>query len=211
MPDVPWRHLVDALPSRVNLLAVSKGKPASEIRALAELGQLDFGESRLQEALPKLHSLRDLLNLRWHFIGHLQSNKVRAVVRSFSWIHSVDSLPLAERISRISGEEGCSPQIMLQVKFRKDFNKGGFDPTLLGRLWPELRKLPNITIIGLMTMAPKNLDLLDRQNLFRDCRELANQLGLADCSMGMSQDWEQAVEAGATWVRLGSAVFGATL
>ena len=124
--SVRWRDLVDSLPVGVHLLAVSKGHPAALIRQLAELGQQDFGESRLQEALPKLEALADLKVLRWHFIGRLQANKVRAVVRSFAVIHSVDSQPLAERISRIAAEENCCPEVLLQVKLRDDPTKGGF-------------------------------------------------------------------------------------
>ncbi len=197
------------LPASVQLLAVSKGHPASSIRALADLGQLQFGESRLQEALPKLKELSDIKSLRWHFIGRLQSNKVRVVVKSFEVIHSVDSLALAERISRISGEEKCVPEIMFQVKFREDPTKGGFSPENLIENWPSLIRLPNLKLVGLMTMAPINLGLEEKRLLFRDCRTLADQLDLSDCSMGMSNDWQEALKAGSTWLRLGSALFGA--
>jgi|TARA_B100000959_G_scaffold139188_1_gene146280 hypothetical protein len=195
----------------VHLLAVSKGHPAALIRQLAELGQQDFGESRLQEALPKLEALADLKVLRWHFIGRLQANKVRAVVRSFAVIHSVDSQPLAERISRIAAEENCCPEVLLQVKLRDDPTKGGFSLEQLKQAWPELVQLPHLKIIGLMTMAPLALDLEQRQELFRDCRDLADQLDLSDCSMGMSGDWPVAIKAGATWLRLGSILFGARI
>ena len=203
-----WRQLVKCLPSGVNLLAVSKGHPSSSIRSLAELGQIDFGESRLQEALPKLDALKDFKNIRWHFIGRLQSNKVRGVVKSFDVIHSVDSCPLAERISRIAEEESKAPQIFLQVKFLEDLNKGGFAPQDLLQKWPKLLKLTNLKILGLMTMSPKGLDLQGRISLFRNCRDLTNQLDLKDCSMGMSGDWKEAVQEGATWLRLGSSLFG---
>ncbi|HGY5536477.1 MAG: YggS family pyridoxal phosphate-dependent enzyme [Prochlorococcus sp.] len=209
--SVRWRDLVDSLPVGVHLLAVSKGHPAALIRQLAELGQQDFGESRLQEALPKLEALADLKVLRWHFIGRLQANKVRAVVRSFAVIHSVDSQPLAERISRIAAEENCCPEVLLQVKLRDDPTKGGFSLEQLKQAWPELVQLPHLKIIGLMTMAPLALDLEQRQELFRDCRDLADQLDLSDCSMGMSGDWPVAIKAGATWLRLGSILFGARI
>ncbi|CAI8181994.1 MAG: Uncharacterised protein [Prochlorococcus marinus str. MIT 9215] len=204
-----WRELVDQLPDRVHLLAVSKGQPVAAIRQLAELGQMDFGESRLQEALPKLEALEDLPGLRWHFIGRLQANKVRAVVRSFGFIQSVDSQRLAERISRISGEEKRCPQVMLQVKFRDDPCKGGFGPAQLRESWPELIELPHLKLIGLMAMAPMGLSLQQRKNIFQECRDLADELGLAECSMGMSGDWSEAVDAGATWLRLGGVLFGA--
>ena len=110
-----WTALQAELPATARLLAVSKGHPAEAIRALAESGQRDFGESRLQEARPKQELLTDL-SLRWHFIGRLQSNKVRSVVRAFPVIHSVDSLSLAQRLSRIAGEEAQRPEVLLQVK-----------------------------------------------------------------------------------------------
>ena len=203
------QKLGEQLPKGVNLLAVSKGHPASSVRSLADLGHLDFGESRLQEALPKIKELKDLNALRWHFIGHLQANKVRKVVRSFDVIHSVDSLVLAERISRIAGEEQRSPQTMLQVKLSKDPAKGGFIPEKLLEDWPKLIRLPNFQLVGLMTIAPLNLSSDERRILFKDCRALADQLDLPDCSMGMSSDWREAVEAGTTWLRLGSILFGA--
>ncbi len=202
------QHICECLPSGVQLLAVSKGHPVSSIRLLADIGQIDFGESRLQEALPKLRALEEIRTLRWHFIGRLQTNKVRNVVRSFDFIHSVDSLVLAERISRISREEKRSPKIMLQVKFREDPTKGGFAPDQLIEAWPNLNQLPHLRIIGLMTMPPISLDLDERKNLFRECRVLANQLKLPHCSMGMSSDWREALEAGSTWLRLGSSLFG---
>ena len=202
------RDITDSLPSDVHLLAVSKGHPASSIRSLVELGQCDFGESRLQEALPKLNSLKEIKSIRWHFIGHLQANKVRSVVRSFEFIHSVDSLPLAERISRISGEEKRFPKALLQVKFYEDPNKCGFSPEDLLNNWSKLIKLPHMKLVGLMTMAPININLDDRRNLFKDCRDLANQLNLTECSMGMSADWKEALQSGATWLRLGSILFG---
>ncbi len=196
------------LPSGVHLLAVSKGQPASSIRELAELGQQDFGESRLQDAVKKIDSLDDLKDLRWHFIGHLQSNKVRGVVQYFDFIHSIDSYLLAERISRIAGEEERHPEGMIQVKLREDPTKGGFHPEHLLEVWPKLIGLPNLNITGLMTMAPISLDLKERRNLFKECRHLADHLGMTNCSMGMSRDWQEAVEAGATWLRLGTKLFG---
>lgn len=204
-----WQQLQQSLPQGVNLLAVSKMQPASAIRELASCGQLDFGESRVQEALPKQESLSDLACLRWHFIGRLQANKVRAVVKAFSWIHSIDSMALAERLSRIALEEGCRPSVLFQVKLRSDPSKGGWDPQLLRDAWPVLRQLPGLNASGLMTMAPLGLDISERRCLFRDCRNLADELNLPQCSMGMSGDWQEAAASGATWVRVGSALFGA--
>ncbi len=195
------------LPKGVNLLAVTKGQSISTIRTILDFGGCNFGESRLQEALPKIESLKQIDGLHWHFIGRLQANKVRGVVRSFEYIHSVDSLSLAERISRIAGEEKLSPQVMLQVKFREDPSKGGFSPSNLLEVWPQLIALPHWRIVGLMTIPPLDIELANRRSLFYECRKLANKLNLPHCSMGMSSDWEEAIEAGATWLRLGSILF----
>lgn len=204
-----WRSLCDQIPAGVQLLAVSKGHPADPIRQLAQLGQLDFGESRVQEFLLKQESLADLPQIRWHFIGRLQANKVRPVVQAFSVIHSLDSLALTQRVSRIAGEEDVSPEAFLQVKLRPDPSKGGWEPEALRASWPELQLLPHLRLTGLMTMAPLGLDAQARKALFAECRALADQLGLQHCSMGMSGDWQDAAAAGATWVRVGSALFGA--
>ncbi|UPM49727.1 YggS family pyridoxal phosphate-dependent enzyme [Synechococcus sp. A10-1-5-1] len=200
--------LNEHLPSHTRLLAVSKGHPSSSIRELAEAGQRSFGESRLQEATAKQQELADLEGLDWHFIGRLQANKVRPVLKQFSSIHSVDSPALAERISRIAGEEGLNPSVFLQVKLRPDPNKGGLTADELEREWPRLQQLPNLRIVGLMTMAPLGLEAEQRQELFADCSALAQRIGLAELSMGMSGDWPEAAAAGSTWVRVGSALFG---
>ncbi|MEN9862189.1 MAG: hypothetical protein RLZZ515_2671 [Cyanobacteriota bacterium] len=184
------------LPQYTRLLAVSKGQSAGSMRALVELGVRSFGESRLQEASEKQQALADLEPLDWHFIGRLQANKVRPVVRHFSTIHSVDSLSLAERVSRIAAEEGPDP------------SKGGFDPAVLRASWPQLQQLPSVQIQGLMTMAPLGLDAAERAALFADCKALAGELGLHELSMGMSGDWPEAAQAGSTWVRVGTALFG---
>ncbi len=192
----------------MRLLAVSKGHQQESIRELSSYGQLDFGESRLQEAIPKKHALNDLTKLRWHFVGKLQKNKVRGVIKEFDFIHSVDSLPLIERISRISLEEKKTPNIFLQTKFRDDPNKGGFLKQELVKSWPKIVSLKNIKLVGLMTIPPIVLDSDQRKDLFSECKNLANHLGLRDCSMGMSDDWQEAVECGSTWIRLGSLLFG---
>ena len=196
------------LPPGCRLLAVSKGQPAAAIRALAAAGQRSFAESRLQEAAAKQQELADLPDLDWHFIGRLQANKVRPVLRSFTTIHSVDSLALAERLARIAAEEQRAPQVLLQVKLRPDPSKGGFEPQELLRDWPQLQQLAPLQITGLMTIAPLALELQERRSLFQDCAALAGELGLHELSMGMSGDWREAAAAGSTWVRIGSALFG---
>lgn len=196
------------LPPRARLLAVSKGQPAEEIRRAVALGQRSFAESRLQEAQAKQDALADLEPLDWHFIGRLQANKARAVLRRFGTIHSVDSLELAERLNRIASEEGCRPLVFLQVKLRPDPTKTGFDAQELRAAWPQLKALRALRIDGLMTIAPQGLEAPERRRLFGDCAALAADLGLAELSMGMSGDWPEAVAAGSTWVRLGTTLFG---
>ncbi len=203
------RALLQRLPATTHLLAVSKGQPVERIREAVAAGQRSFGESRLQEAEAKQAALADLEPLDWHFIGRLQANKARGVLRHFGTIHSVDSLALAERLQRIAAEEGLAPRLFLQVKLRPDPAKTGFDAAELERHWPRLRQLAPLRIVGLMTIAPLGLDPVERQRLFRECAALAGRLGLEELSMGMSGDWPEAVAAGSTWVRLGSALFGA--
>ena len=203
-----FKILKTSLPVGVDLLAVSKGHNQESIRQLYGYGQLDFGESRLQEAILKKNDLNDLGQLRWHFVGTLQKNKVRGVIKDFEFIHSVDSLPLLERISRISQEEEKIPNIFLQIKFRDDPNKGGFLKQDLIQSWTKIVSLKNIHLSGLMTIPPIALNSNQRKDLFCECRNLANYLELRDCSMGMSNDWQEAIGSGATWIRLGFLLFG---
>ena len=203
-----FKKIKGSLPLGVNLLAVSKGHDHESIRKLSDFGQLDFGESRLQEAITKKKYLNDLKQLKWHFVGKLQKNKVRGVIKEFNFIHSVDSLSLIERISRISKEEQKIPNIFLQVKLRDDPQKGGFLKQDILKNWSKIVSLKNIHLIGLMTIPPIALNFDQRKDLFYECRNLANHLELNDCSMGMSNDWQEALECGATWIRLGSLLFG---
>ncbi|MEB3307640.1 MAG: YggS family pyridoxal phosphate-dependent enzyme [Cyanobacteriota bacterium] len=195
------------LPAGTRLLAVSKGQPAGLIREAVAAGQISFGESRLQEALAKQNELVDLSPLDWHFIGRLQANKVRAVLRAFGTIHSVDSVALARRLGRIAREEDCSPAVFYQVKLRPDPAKGGFEPQDLIHAWPELNDLAPLRNVGLMTMAPLGMSMEQRRLIFEECAALAGTLGLTELSMGMSGDWREAAAAGSTWVRIGSALF----
>ena len=200
--------LGEALPAGSRLLAVSKGHPAASVRQLVALGQRSFGESRLQEAIAKQAELADLGALDWHFIGRLQANKARAVLRQFGTIHSVDSLELAGRLARIAAEEGLAPAVFLQVKLRPDPNKTGLTAAELRQLWPQLQGLAPLRIVGLMTMAPQGLSRAETQALFGECAALGRELGLPELSMGMSGDWPEAAAAGSTWLRIGSGLFG---
>ena len=196
------------LPLNVNLLAVSKGFSSNEIKIINNIGQNDFGESRFQEAIEKKLLLDDFKNIKWHFIGRVQTNKIRKIVQNFEYIHSVDSYEKLLKISKVSFEEKRNPIVMLQVKLSDDPNKGGFNPKVLLEKWDQIKEFKSIKIKGLMTINPKGLSSIENIKLFKKCRHLADSLKLQDCSMGMSGDWEEAVKAGSTWLRLGSTIFG---
>ena len=203
-----WQQIQAQLPASTRLLAISKGQDPEVIRAAVALGQRSFGESRLQEALAKQAELKDLEPLDWHFIGRLQANKVRSVLQHFGTIHSIESLELAQRVARIAAELNLAPGMLFQVKFRPDPAKGGFSPDELRAQWSELRDLAPARPLGLMTITPLGLSADESHQVFAACRQLADRLGLPDCSMGMSGDWGAAAAAGSTWVRIGSALFG---
>ena len=203
-----YLKIKNQIPSNVNILAVSKGFKSQEIKTIHNLGQNDFGESKFQEAFEKQLILKDLKQIKWHFIGRIQSNKIRKIVQNFKYIHSVDSFEKLQKISRISYEEKKNPFIMLQVKLSDDPSKGGFEPDLLISKWSEIQELKNITLKGLMTINPRGLSSNENSELFKKCRSLADSLQLSDCSMGMSGDWEEAIDSGSTWLRLGSLIFG---
>ncbi len=196
------------LPKNVHLLAVSKGFNPSLIKRIHDLGQDDFGESKFQEAYEKQIFLSDMDNLKWHFIGKLQSNKIRKIVKHFDYIHSVDSIKNLLKISNAANEIGKTPKIMIQLKLADDPSKGGMQHKDLISDWDKIIKIKNILIVGLMTINPKGLNSKENLKLFIRCREIADSLKLPECSMGMSNDWEEAIEAGATWLRLGSIIFG---
>ena len=208
MNPANYLKIKNKIPSNVNILAVSKGFKSQEIKTIQNIGQNDFGESKFQEAFEKQLILKDLKKIKWHFIGRIQSNKIRKIVQNFKYIHSVDSFEKLQRISDISYEEKKNPLIMLQVKLSDDPTKGGFNPDSLILKWKEIKELKNIRLTGLMTINPKGLSSKENSVLFKKCRSLADLLQLPDCSMGMSGDWEEAVEAGSTWLRLGSLIFG---
>jgi len=199
--------------SAVRLVAVSKTHPAEAVEAAAATGQTIFGESRVQEARDKIPACPP--GLEWHFIGHLQKNKVRQALPLFSFFHSIDSTALAEAMSRIAGETGKKVEGLLEVNISGEETKHGFTPNQLRAAFPTLIKLPHLHIRGLMTMAPYSDNPEDARPVFRALRELRDELQsahghpLPDLSMGMSGDFEPAVEEGATLVRVGSSIFGA--
>jgi pyridoxal phosphate enzyme (YggS family) len=192
-------------PEAVTLLCVSKTQPAEAIRAAAQAGERDFAENYLQEALAKMTELQDLrAQLRWHFIGPLQSNKTRAVAEHFDWVHSVDSLKLAQRLSSQRPPQQAPLQICLQVNSSGEASKGGVAPEELPALAAAVRALPGLRLRGLMHIpAPGSGAAVHRR--------LHDLLlpGMDTLSMGMSDDLEAAIAAGATQVRIGTALFGA--
>jgi len=203
-----YLKIKNKIPINVKIVAVSKGFKSQEIKTIQGIGQNDFGESKVQEALGKQLILKDLKKIKWHFIGRIQSNKIRKIVQNFQYIHSVDSFEKLQKISFISLEEKKNPSIMLQIKLSDDPTKGGFNPEFLKLKWKEIQELKNINLTGLMTINPKGLSSQENLELFKKCRSLADSLDLPDCSMGMSGDWKEAIDGGATWLRLGSLIFG---
>jgi len=195
------------LPKGVNLLAVSKGFQSSDIEYIQSLGQIDFGESKVQEALQKpVFQINN--NLKWHFIGRIQTNKIRKIVENFDFIHSVDSYKKLLKISKVAIELQKIPNVFIQIKLGHDPEKAGFIYSELIANWDQIKQIKGIFIIGLMTINPKGLNKEQNYELFTKCRLIADELELPHCSMGMSNDWEEAINAGATWIRLGSLIFG---
>ena len=186
------------------LIAVSKTFPAADIAELYRFGVRRFGESRASEFSAKAEALP--ADIEWHFIGHLQANKVRPVVERAAWIHSVDSLKLAERIDRIAGECGKKPKILFEVNVSGEESKFGMTPAELEAA--ANAKFVNVELAGLMTMAPADAPETTLKTVFGTLAELGKQYGLSELSMGMSGDFEAAVKCGSTLVRVGSLIFG---
>ncbi len=199
-------------PSSVQLLAVTKTQPIEVICAAAELGLTTMGESRVQEAKAKIGRCPG--RLRWHMIGHLQSNKCRDAVRLFSMIQSVDSLELAEEINKWCDKSAKTMPILLEVNVAGESSKFGYPPAKLLAELAQVNALPKVEVHGLMTIAPWTQTPEKVRPIFRRLRELKGEceqiLGapLPHLSMGMSGDFEVAIEEGATIIRIGSAVFG---
>ncbi|MBF8672103.1 YggS family pyridoxal phosphate-dependent enzyme [Pseudomonas putida] len=197
-------------PASVQLLAVSKTKPASAIREIHAAGVCDFGENYLQEALTKQQALSDL-PLIWHFIGPIQSNKTKAIAEHFDWVHSVDRLKIAQRLSE-QRPAGLAPlNICLQVNVSGEDSKSGCGPADLPALAKAVAALPNLRLRGLMAIPEPTDDRAAQEAAFATLRRLQEGLGLGldTLSMGMSHDLEAAIAQGATWVRIGTALFGA--
>jgi pyridoxal phosphate enzyme (YggS family) len=196
----------------VDLVAISKTHDAAKVREAIEAGQNTFGESKVQEARAKIPELAS--NLHWHFVGHLQKNKIRQALPLFELIHSVDSLALAQDMNRIAEEDGLHPRALLEVNVAGEGSKFGFQPEKLRAEMESLLELPRLSILGLMCIPPIAEEAEASRKYFVQLRELRDQLqtefhvDLAQLSMGMTQDYATAVEEGATLVRVGTAIFG---
>lgn len=208
-----------SLSETVKLIAVTKQVPVEVMRAAYELGVRDFGENRVQEAASKQEALQDLPDITWHLIGHLQANKAARALELFDWIHSLDSLKLAQRLNQLAAQTK-RPKCCLQVKIVPDPTKFGWTvPDLLAAL-PELNQCTNLDIRGLMTIPPYGLPASETQSIFEQTRLLAQQiqhqvqqqplphLTMQELSMGMSDDYPLAIATGATMIRLGRTLFG---
>ena len=194
----------------IHLLAVSKTKPAQAVREAYAAGMCDFGENYLQEALGKQAELTDL-PLSWHFIGPIQSNKTRAIAENFAWVHSVDRLKIAQRLSEQRPADLPPLNICIQVNVSGEASKSGCTPADLPALANAISALPRLTLRGLMAIPEPTEDRTEQDAAFATVRDLQNSLNLPldTLSMGMSHDLESAIAQGATWVRIGTALFGA--
>lgn len=199
-------------PAQVRLVAVSKTVPPQKIREALAAGQLLFGENYLQEARPKIEALGS--QVEWHFIGHLQSNKAKGAVALFELIHGVDRLKLARALDSAAASLGVVQKVLLQINLAGEASKSGGAPENAPELLRELGRLPHLQVLGLMTLPPWFADPEAVRPYFRALRELRDRLEaswsrpLPELSMGMSGDFEVAVEEGATLVRVGTAIFG---
>jgi len=202
-------------PSSIRLVAVSKTFPIDAIREAYAAGQRDFGENRVQEALQKIGSGTDL-EIRWHLLGHLQTNKARKAAPAFSMVHSVDGVELLEKIDLAAAETGTSPELLIQVDLAGEATKYGVPPANVPRLFEAAAGCRAARVTGLMTLPPVPDIPEDARPWFTQLRRLRDQWAaagvpgsmLAELSMGMSADFEVAIQEGSTIVRVGTAIFG---
>ena len=189
----------------VLLVAVTKTFPAGDVSAAIAAGMTDVGENRVQEARDKQPGVTG--SARWHLIGHLQSNKAKDAVRLFDVIQTVDSLELGQKLARAAEGAGKRQDVMIEVNVGREPQKAGVDPADVPALAAELRALPALDLTGLMTIPPHG-EAEAMRPYFRELRGLRDELGLAQLSMGMTDDFEIAIEEGATIIRVGRAIFG---
>lgn len=208
-------HRAHRSPGDITLVAVSKTFPADHVRDAAAAGHHDFGENRVQEGLDKIAALTDL-GLTWHLIGHLQSNKAKKAVTAFAWIHSIDSLDLLRKVDAAASGAGVRPKVLVQVDLAHEETKHGADAGEVRDLVHAALDAKSLDMRGLMIVPPFPDDPEDSRPWFKQLRELRDGLvaggapadRLAELSMGMSHDYEVAIEEGATIVRIGTAIFG---
>jgi PLP dependent protein len=199
-------------PAAVTLIAVTKAQTAETIRVAATAGVTDFGENYLQEALAKMERLADL-ELQWHFIGGIQSNKARAIAERFDWVHGIDRLSVARRLSDHRPYHAPPLNLCIQVRLLPEPTKGGVEPEEVGPLAAGAAALPRVRLRGLMCVPPPQTDVAAQRAVFARLRALLEELNagghkLDTLSMGMSADFESAIAEGATLVRIGTALFG---
>ncbi len=202
-------------PEEIRLIAVSKTVDPSVVQLAADIGVRDLGENRVQEAVGKAQQVK-ADGLRWHLIGHLQSNKTRQAVSTFDVIHTVDTVDLARRLDRIAGEEGKRPVVLVQVDLAHEPTKSGADEPELPEIVEALGSAENLDFRGLMTVPPFFDEPEQSRSYFKRLREILEKLNrgrapqnlLTELSMGMSHDFEVAIEEGATMIRVGTAIFG---
>lgn len=210
------KQIKQQIPSNVKLIAITKQISTERMQLAYQAGVRDFGENRLQEALLKQKQLENLVDINWHFIGHIQKNKAKKVIENFDWIHSVDSLALAKRLNRLSQELNKTPNVLLQIKILPDPNKYGWSVTELWQVLDELNTYRHINIQGLMTILPYGLSDPETSSAFQEIKNLAtairqknySNLNLEQLSMGMSNDYQLAIKAGSTMIRPGRIIFG---
>ncbi len=209
-------HSVGRQPGEVNLVAVSKRNPPQAVATALAAGQVDFGENYVQEAAAKIPALGP--GPRWHLIGHLQTNKARQAAQLFSVIQTLDSLKLAQALDRQAGELGKRLTVLIQVSLAGEAQKSGLEPTQVPALAQAVAALPHLDLRGLMTMPPFFDDPEAARPFFARLRQLAQTLApelppqaMSQLSMGMSGDFEIAIQEGATLVRVGTAIFGARI
>ena len=210
------KSIEDEIPQNVRLIAITKQVSSAAMRKAYNAGIRDFGENRLQEAIAKQKELQDLKDIRWHFIGHIQKNKVKKIIQHFTWIHSVDSLSLAQRINRLAVELNLMPKVFLQMKALPDPNKYGWSETELLQDLEAIHQCDRLNIQGLMTILPWGLSSEEVAKAFKAVASLAEtikaknypNMSMLELSMGMSGDYQLAIEAGATQIRLGRIIFG---
>jgi pyridoxal phosphate enzyme (YggS family) len=202
-------------PASVRLIAVSKTFPSDNVRAAFDHGQLDFGENKVQEGLSKIRET-STLPLRWHLIGHLQSNKARKAAASFDLIHSVDSPALLQKIDEAAADAGRLIDVLIQVDLAGEATKHGAPPAMIDEIVGQAASCRAVRLTGLMTLPPATDEPEDARRYFAELRELRDRIAgasadrsiFSELSMGMSHDFEVAIEEGATMVRVGSAIFG---